>query len=189
MRAAVIALAALIAAPAHGADLYPGGSWAAMASDRVAAQVGDSLTVLIFENSAASNTAQSLARKDSSLGGRITAGDNLNEAAQLELGSRFEGTGQVGRSGRLVAQLSVPVVEVLANGDLRVEGRQELNIDGAKTHITLKGRVRREDISAGNTVLSTRLADVVIDYKGDGYVPRSAQPGIVMRIFSWLGVV
>ncbi len=183
------AVALALAGTAVAEDLYRGGSWPSLASDQLAAQVGDSLTVLIFENSAASNTAQSTARKNNRLSGRITATPNLDEAAQLDLGSSFEGAGQIGRAGKLAAQLSVAVIEILPNGDLRVAGEQRLNIDGAETLITLKGRVRRADISSANTVLSTRLAEVSIDYKGNGYVPRSARPGVVMQIFSWLGVV
>lgn len=176
-------------APAAAAELYAGGNWPAMASDRVAAEVGDILTVLIFENSVASNTAQSTSEKNTRLAGEISAGDAAQESGEIGLSSSFEGSGQRARSGRIVAQMSVTVQEVLPNGDLGVAGQQLLNIDGDRTRIRLKGRVRRADISAANTVISTRLADVMIDYDGRGFVTRSAKPGIVTRIFHFLGIV
>jgi len=194
MRSAPIVVTALcltLACPASSlaADLYTGGSWSALASDRTAEHVGDILTVLIYENSIASNSAQSGSKKDSRLAGHVTAGDSLNESGEFALSGSSASVGQSGRAGKLVAQISVVVDEVLANGDLHVGGEQILNIDGNRTKIRLKGRVRRADISSGNTVLSTRLADVAIDYGGRGFVARSAKPGIVTRIFNFLGLV
>lgn len=170
-------------------DLYAGGSWPALAADQLAQKAGDSLTVLIYENAVASNTSQATARRNSRLSGRITATPSLDEAGQLDLGSSFEGGGQVGRADKLAAQISVVVIEVLPNGDLRVEGQQTLNVDGAGVRIKLKGRVRRVDIASNNTVLSSRLADVWIDYKGKGYAPESTRPGVVMRVFRLLGII
>src|SRR5690606_30946312 len=99
------------------------------------------------------------------------------------------GEGRRDRSGKIIAQIGVVVDEVLPNGDLHVSGEQILNIDGDRTRIQLKGRVRRADIASNNTVLSSRLADVLIDYDGRGFVTRGAGPGILTRIFSFLGLV
>ena len=173
---------------AAGADIYAQGAWSALASDRAADRVGDTLTIVIYENSAASNSAQNGTSKTSRLGGQISAGSSFNEAAQLNLNGGFEGSSQTGRVGKMMAQISVSVVEVLPNGDLRVAGEQVLNVNGDRTRIKLKGRVRRADISGNNTVLSTRLAEAAIDYDGTGFVSRGARPGIVSRIFNWLGL-
>ena len=87
----------------------------------------------------------------------------------------------------MVAQISVTIVRVLPNGDFQVSGEQQLNINGDKTNIRIKGRVRQADIS-NNAVLSTRLADAVIDYDGTGFVSRSAKAGFLTRVFNWLGL-
>jgi len=182
---------ACIGAPlpsAHAEDLYRPGSWTALASDRVALAAGDSLTVLIYETSSATNAAQNGAKRDSDITGQISAGSSFNERAQLGIGSNFDSAGQTGRSGRMVAQLSVVVEEVLANGDLRVAGAQSLKINGETTLIKLRGRVRPADISPGNAILSTRIADAEIDYDGKGFVSRSAKPGLIARIFNLLGL-
>jgi len=80
------------------------------------------------------------------------------------------------------------VESVLPNGDFQVAGQQTLVISGERTFIRLRGRVRRADISSGNAIVSTRLADAQIDYDGSGYVSRSGRPGPATRIFSWLGL-
>jgi len=175
--------------PSAAADLYPGGGWPALASDRPAAQVGDILTVIIYENSLATNSVQSMTHKNTHIGGQLKTDNSVGNSADLALNGSFDGGGQNGRSGRIVAQMSVTVDQVLANGDLHVSGEQVLNIAGDKTDIRLKGRVRPQDIANDNTVLSTRLADVTIDYDGRGYVSRSGKPGIVNRIFGFLGLI
>ncbi len=192
MTARVLTTLALLLAGAPqmagAADLYGATARPGLASDRNAQVIGDSLTVLIIETSSATNSTQRGSKKATRLAGQITAGTSLNESAQLNLGGSFDGAGQSGRAGRLVAQISIVVDGVLPNGDLHVAGEQVLNIDGERMRIRLKGRVRRADISADNTVLSSRLADVVIDYDGKGFVSRGSKPGVITRIFDWLGL-
>jgi flagellar L-ring protein precursor FlgH len=151
--------------------------------------VGDALTILIYENAIASNSAQNGSRKNSRLTGQISAGSSLDESAQIGLSGNFDGTSQTGRAGKMVAQISVTVDALLPNGDLHVSGEQTLKINGERTNIKLRGRVRQADISANNAILSTRLADAAIDYDGTGFVSRGAKPGIVTRIFSFLGLL
>ena len=178
--------AALFGGSAFAEDLRSTGGWSSLASDRSAQTVGDSLTVLVLETSSATNTTQRGSKKRTRIAGEISAGSTLNESAQLDLGGTFDGSGQSGRAGRMVAQITVVVDGVLPNGDLHVAGEQVLNIDGERTRIRLKGRVRRADISKDNTILSSRLAEVVIDYDGKGFVSRGSKPGIITRIFDWL---
>lgn len=178
------------AAPAAGLadDLYPRDGWSALASDRVADRVGDSLTVVIYENATASNSTQSGALRTRTLGGQVSGGTSFNESGQLGLTGRSDSTNQTGRIGKMMAQISVGVDAVLPNGDLRVSGEQVLNINGEHTRIRLRGRVRRADISGGNTVLSTRLAEAAIDYDGSGFAAPGQRRGIASRVFRFLGL-
>lgn len=179
----------VLAAPANASDLFVPGNWPSLAADRRAAQQGDILTIVVYENASASNAANSSSKKSSKLDGRISAGSSFNEGAGLSIGGGSDNQGATGRSGRMVAQISAIVENVLPNGDLQVAGSQLLNINGERTVIRVKGRVRSADISASNAVLSSRLADAAIDYDGSGFVSRSARPGIVSRIFNWLGLL
>jgi len=187
--AAVTGLAALAtSAPAGATDLYKSGNWPSLASDRRAQALGDTLTVVIYETSSAVNSAQTGSSKKHRLSGQADAGGSTN-SARLGLDGGFDGSGLTGRSGKLLAQISVTVDGVLPNGDLHVAGEQTLNISGERTFIRLQGRVRAADISNANAVASTRLADVMIDYDGSGYVSRSGKPGAATRIFNWLGLM
>ena len=185
----LIAVLLLAGMPVEAANLYTNGNWPALATDRTAHRVGDILTILVYESSAATNTANNNSDRKSNFGGDISAGVKFNESANLDLRSGSNNAGTTNRSGAMVAQIGAVVDQVLPNGDLQISGAELLNINGEKTKIRVKGRVRLADITAQNTVLSSRLADAVIVYNGEGFVSSSAKPGIVTRIFDWLGII
>jgi flagellar L-ring protein precursor FlgH len=177
----------MLSAPATAADLYQRDNWSALASDRNAYKVGDILTVIVYETATASNSANSGSSRNTDVSGSVSAG-SFDKSAKLGIQNGSDNSGTTGRSGGMVAQISVVVDNVLPNGDLHVTGAQVLNINDDKTNIRVAGRVRPSDISAANAVLSNRLADATIDYNGSGFISSSAKPGIVTRIFNWLGL-
>lgn len=183
----ITAIALLPASPAAAQDLYKGGNWSAMAADRRASSVGDTLTVVVQQAAEASNTTQNATRKSTDLSGAGRAG-GINESGQLSLGGGYSGRGESRRSERLVAQLSVTITDILPNGDYRVVGEQRMHVNGEKSLIAVRGRVRPEDIRSDNSVLSGRIADAEINYDGKGFVSRSAKPGLLNRLFSMLGL-
>lgn len=186
---AAVAAALACVASASAENLYQPGNWPALATDRRAFQVGDILTVLVYENATATNSANTASKKSSKINGAISAGSRLDEGASLSLNGNSDSQGTVGRSGQMVAQISVTIEKVFPNGDLLLSGTQLLNLGGERATIKVRGRVRPADISAANAVLSSRLADAEIEYDGKGFVSRSARPGIVTKIFNWLGLL
>jgi len=185
----VLLAPSVLSAPARAADLYNPNSWSAMATDRRAERVGDSLTVVVYENSLAQNSSTAGSQKNTQLSAQASAGSPPKAPAQASLSGQFDSQAQTGRSGKLVAQITVVVDAVLPNGDLHVSGQQVINVAGDHTKISLKGRVRPEDIASGNQVLSTRLADATINYDGTGLVSRGAKPGPINTVLNWLGLL
>jgi len=184
----VPALLMLAPMPGFSSDLYPHDNWSSLASDRSARKIGDLLTIIVSETSTASDSATSSSNRSSAVDGHFSAESLASGTGSLALANRASDGASTGRSGQMVAQISAVVDEVLANGDLRVSGEQELNVNGERTFIRVKGRVRAADVTASNIVLSSRLADASIDYDGSGFISKSAAPGLVARFFSWLGL-
>ena len=185
-----LGLALVGSAPAVSASLYQGeGSYRSLTSDKRAYRVGDMLTVLVMENSSASANANTNTEKS----GGLTFGmktSTRGESASLQLGDTFGGKGQIQRSGRLLAQLTVTVREVdAASGLLSVAGEQQILVNDEKQEIKLYGKVRPIDILDNNTVLSTRLADAHISYIGDGILSEKQRPGVLTRLLGWLGIL
>jgi flagellar L-ring protein precursor FlgH len=186
-----VALAVASASVAHvGAEsLYQEASFQPLIADIKAFKVGDSLTVQVFENSSASTTADTGTRRSNDLSGSVTRnGSRLVGQYGIGIASEFDGGGRTQRTNKLLATLTVSVVEVLANRELRVAGEQLLTVNDEVQKVNLEGRVRPQDISGGNVVLSTRIADARITYVGEGDVSDQAHRSVWRRILDWLGL-
>jgi flagellar L-ring protein precursor FlgH len=187
MRTAV-ALLILAAAPASGESLYKPESFQSLTADRRAHRVGDALTVLVFENSSASASADTTTEKRGGLGIALST-HSTDKRANVDLSEDFAGKGRIQRSGRLLATLTVSVAALAPNGDLIVAGSQLIEVNEEKQHIQLEGRVRPSDVTEANTVVSSRIADARISYVGDGILGEKQRPGILTRLLSWLGIL
>jgi flagellar L-ring protein FlgH len=186
---AAVATMAGFLMPATAADLEIKTEFVSLAADNKALKAGDILTIVIVENSSASNTADLTSDKSYGLSAEaVTVNPPRRYGGNLQLGDETQGRGRVQRTGRLAAQVSARVHQVLLNGDLLVRGDQEINVNGEKTRISIEGLVRPRDIASGNIVLSSRLADARIEYVGDGYLADRAKPGLIPRVVNWLGL-
>lgn len=184
-----ITVTGLIACPAAAiADqLYQGDEWAAFASDQRASEPGDILTVIIAESSRSSSSQRNQSSRSTDLGGGLSAG-SVNENVSLDFGGSYAGRGEVVRNDQFVARMSATLVSVLENGDYLIEGTQLLLINDEETSIVVRGQIRQQDILSNNAVLSSRIANAEINYAGRGFVTRSSKPGLINRIFSFLGL-
>ena len=171
--------------PCFAASLYSDGPYQSIVSDQRSHQVGEILTVLIFEQAAAETSADTDTSKSVDVAGGVSA-DGVRHDASLGVESDAAGGGTINRAARLVASVSVTIEEVLPSGELKVQGEQVIEFNDEVQHIAVSGRVRRQDISAQNTVPSTRLADAKISYIGDGLLGDRQSPGVITRFFNWL---
>ncbi|HKX79236.1 MAG TPA: flagellar basal body L-ring protein FlgH [Novosphingobium sp.] len=168
-------------------DLYRPGFTQSLSSDRRAGAVGDILTVVVVQAAESSSTMSNGSRKSSTLGGHLGVG-SIDESADLSFGGSYDGRGDVRRSERFVTQMSATVAEILPNGDFLIDGSQRMRINGEETVVEVRGRIRPADIDGEDRVPSNRIANAQINYNGKGFVSRSARPGLVQRLFSFLGL-
>ena len=89
----------------------------------------------------------------------------------------------------LTGTIAARVIEVMPNGDLRIQGRREVTVNSEKQSMTLKGIVRRIDLDTQNTVLSSAIANAKIEYTGLGVVDDVQRPGWVIRIWDWISPI
>ncbi len=82
--------------------------------------------------------------------------------------------------------ITVQVTAVKPNGNLLVSGTQSINQNGEEQKITITGEVRPEDISAGNAVLSSNVANAQIRIDGKGPIASKQRQGILTQIFNLL---
>jgi flagellar L-ring protein FlgH len=159
-----------------------------LAADRRAHQIGDTLTVLVTQTARATASANTDASGGVQLGANAQYHNNTHNYG-LGFNGDDKGQGNTTRAGTLQAELSVRVVAVESDGQLRVHGEQSVEINGEKQQFALTGLVRPEDISTNNTVPSNRISEADIHYTGKGDISTAQRHSILYRITRWLGLI
>ena len=98
----------------------------------------------------------------------------------------FEGHGKVDRSETVRTKISVVVQEVQPNGNLRIEGKQEVRVNYDVREIFISGIVRPQDIDDSNEISWSRIAEARIGYGGRGQIMQFQQPPYGQQILDIL---
>ena len=176
---------------AQPASYNPNSLWRngsrAFFKDQRAHQVGDILTVKVNitdKANIANDTKRSRANAEdsgvtdffgksklpvlnSSLPTKIFSGESTASS---------EGKGSVDRSEALSTNVAGVVTQVLPNGNLVIEGRQEIRVNFEIRELIVAGVVRPEDIESDNTIDSNKIAQARIAYGGRGQITDVQQP-------------
>ena len=109
---------------------------------------------------------------ENSLGQAFPGGFSPANLVGLEGESTSNGTGSVNRSEKVSLTIAAVVTDVMGNGNLVIQGRQEVRTNREVRELTVAGIVRPEDISSGNTIAHTQIAEARISYGGRGDISR-----------------
>ena len=170
--------------PAGANSLWRVGS-RAFFNDQRANKIGDILTVSITIDDSAQTSNQTTRTKsndikagvphlfglESSIGKILPHADAANLIG-LDGSSSSDGKGVIARSEKISLTIAAVVTSVLPNGNLVIQGRQEVKTNNEVRELTVAGIVRPEDISSANTIRHTQIAEARISYGGRGDVSR-----------------
>jgi flagellar L-ring protein precursor FlgH len=151
-------------------------------NDQRAGRVGDILTVLVTVNDSAktqnsTNTGLTTSNAmgmpnffglESSLGKLLPGAFNPGKMITTNTADTSQGTGGVNRTEQINLTIAAVVTQVLPNGNLVVQGTQEIKTNDDVRQLTVAGIVRPEDISSSNTIASSQIAEARINYGGRG---------------------
>jgi flagellar L-ring protein FlgH len=155
--------------------------------DRRPRMVGDTLTVELNEQVSASKTSSSSADRSGSLGlAFATTSDHDSKVGNYGLNAstdhEFAGSGGSRANNSFTGTLSVTVMEVLPNGNLRVRGDKQIAINQGTEFIRFSGVVNPRSITGDNTVSSSQVSLARIEYVGEGYINEAQRMGWAQRI-------
>ncbi|GAB2853720.1 flagellar basal body L-ring protein FlgH [Pseudoduganella ginsengisoli] len=171
-------------APTNGA-IFQAQSYRPHFEDRRARQVGDVLNLVITEKTAAVKAGATSGSKSGSLA-FATPGPlvgNLGANVSTSGSSKFADADNQSASNTFTGNMGVTVVEVLANGNLIVAGEKQIAMNKGTEFIRFSGMVNPDSIAAGNTVLSTAVADARVEYRTNSKIDRAEMNSMVSRFF------
>ena len=166
--------------------------------EKVRFELGDVITVLVSETTDARTRASTETEKETSLEAAassdlLTSSNGLGilksgelPAWQVEAKNEHDGGGSTQRNNTVSAMVSTTVVEVMANGNLRIEGQKTLVVNREKTKIQVSGIIRARDVTPRNTVLSSQIADAEISFDGGGPLWNSQRRGFLTKLFDFI---
>ena len=171
--------------PASANSLWRTGA-RAFFNDQRASKVGDILTVQIDIDDSAKTTNTSASSRtagvtagvphllglESSLGKILPGGFDPANAVETSSKSTNAGAGSVNRAEKISLTMAATVAAVLPNGNLVIQGTQEVRTNAELRQLTVAGIVRPEDITSANTIKNSQIAEARISYGGRGDISR-----------------
>jgi flagellar L-ring protein precursor FlgH len=178
--------------PRTDGAIFQSGQQMELFADLKARRIGDVLTIVLNETTAASKTAVTKTTKTTSVADTgptlfgktfLTKGVPIGTAS-MNGANAFDGEGASTQSNSLAGSLTVTVVDVKPNGNLVVQGDKTLKLNQGDEFVHVAGVIRPADIATNNTVTSDKLADASISYSGKGAVDSSNRMGWLARFFN-----
>ena len=174
--------------PADGSIFNASASYAPLYTGLRARSVGDPVTIQLVESTTTSKSAASKTQRGG--GASITpptAGplsflnpDSLKASSQ----SSFKGDGNATQSSSFNAELSVTIAEVRPNGTALLRGEKRMMLSQGQEWVQFSGIVRLADIDSDNRIASNRVANVRIEYAGNGSIQRASREGWLSKFFN-----
>lgn len=161
-----------------------------LGSDLRAIQVNDLVTIVVAEQASAVATGGTQTARKSSVNSSVTALAGLKSAtgalanlATAANDQELNGSGTTSRGTTLNTTLSARVTHVLPNGYLVLEGTKDVQVNSEHQFIKVRGIIRPIDLSPGNVITSTQLAQLEINIDGKGVVNDAIKrPFILYRL-------
>ncbi|AWK86802.1 flagellar basal body L-ring protein FlgH [Azospirillum thermophilum] len=166
--------------------------------DQRAAKVGDLLTVNIkIDDQAklANESKRSRANSDKAgmphllgieadtLARVLPNGASATSLVDLSSNTSNDGKGSVDRKEQIELKVAALVTQTLPNGNMVIQGRQEVRVNYEVRDLIITGVIRPEDITAQNTISYEKIAEARISYGGRGQITDVQQPRYGQQLF------
>ncbi|MEQ1646142.1 MAG: flagellar basal body L-ring protein FlgH, partial [Pyrinomonadaceae bacterium] len=113
------------------------------------------------------------------INGAAVAGPILGEMGQRT----FEGKGNTARTSNVRSRITARVIQVFPNGDMRIEAIKLVKINKETEQLAVTGIVRRNDLANDNSIATTSVGDLRVEFNGKGIASADNAPGWLFRLF------
>jgi flagellar L-ring protein FlgH len=178
--------------PASNGAIYQVGRDVALFENPVARHIGDTVTIVLNESTAAKKSATTNTAKSTNqtlpgvsvLGKTVSIKGNSVLSANLNDSSKFAGEGDSAQSNSLTGYITCTVTRVLPNGNLYIRGEKWIGINQGSEYVRLGGVIRPIDIAPDNSVPSLKVGAANISYGGKGALADANNQGWLSRFFN-----
>jgi flagellar L-ring protein precursor FlgH len=155
-------------------------------------RVGDLLTVIVRETTdidqkekraldKKSDTSTNLNFTSAWQDGAASHGASGSFTGEVSSDRSFDGAANFSSQRDMADQMTVTIVDVLPNGNVRIEGVRDRIVSGEKRTLLVSGIVRPCDVSVTNIVESRFIANFRMTYVGRGVDSRFVNQGWMSR--------
>jgi len=186
------------------AHINPNSLWRSGAraffKDNRANEVGDILTVSIAIGDKAAITNTTTRTRDDTEDANLTnlfgfeaglskivSSNAVNTSTvSLDTDHTTKGAGTIDRSETIELTVAAVITQILPNGNLVINGRQETLVNHELRELNITGIIRREDITSSNMIDHTKIAEMRVTYGGRGNVSELQSPRWGMQVLDIL---
>ena len=190
--------------PPSLAESQPNSLWQtgarAFFRDQRASRVGDILTVLVTINDQAQMQNETKRSRQNSDDANLTnffgyeshlhnwLPTAVDPAKLVGMGSDTsnDGKGSIGRQEQISLRVAATIIQVLPNGNLVLQGKQQVTVNFDRRDLNITGVIRPQDIASDNTVTYDEIAEARIEYGGKGEITDVQQPRYGEQLFDIL---
>jgi flagellar L-ring protein FlgH len=177
---------------ASNGAIYQVGRDVALFENPVARHVGDIVTIVLNESTAAKKSATTTTAKTTSdtlpgmtlFGSPVTIHGTPVLSGNINDASKFNGEGDSAQSNSLTGYITATVVKVLPNGNLLIKGEKQIWINQGSEYVRVSGVIRPIDLAPDNSIPSLKVGAARISYGGKGALADSNAPGWLSRFFN-----
>lgn len=163
-----------------------------LVSDNRAMTVGDVVTIVIDEQQKVRNNENVKTEKSSQI---AADGATFQPEQQVvdellpinwDVQRDFEGKANYNKEGSFSTRITASVIDVQPNGNLVIQGRRKVTLDGEEKWMTVSGVVRSFDVDSKNTVSSHLVANATVTYKSSGRLAQNTKRGWLDTILDYV---
>jgi len=168
--------------------------------DQRAADVGDIITITITINDSATvnNETKRSRNNTENMGVSALLGyeasfnrilpNAINPSNLIDTSSQTgsDGAGSIARAEAIQLKVAGVITQMLPNGNMVVQGRQEVRVNFEVRDLQIAGVIRPEDIASDNTITFDKIAEARVAYGGRGLITDVQQPRYGSQLFDVL---
>jgi len=159
-------------------------------------KIHDLITIVVNESSMSSSVSESKTERETDIDisfDSILEFINFRPHADPRTGATpelkgtfvrdFDGSGEANRTDMLRARIQATVVDVMPNGTLVIEAQKKIVTDADATTVTLTGVCSSVDVSVGNVIDSSLIANLVVEKKHSGITRDATKRGFLTKLW------